>query len=69
MKRTGNDVVWSNDGQRAHCKWCGEPAIEVAIDDFQCLNDPDCIVAHEAEQLEAELERQKESLLRVMNNG
>lgn len=52
MIRTEKDVAWSVISQGYKCLRCGQPAIEVAPDDYQCINDPDCIIAMENERSE-----------------
>lgn len=54
MKRTDRDVTFTDYGYAKSCKWCGGDVIYVSeADAYECQNDPDCIVAHEAERLEA----------------
>lgn len=52
MIRTEQDVTWSVISQGHKCRWCGQPAIEVAPNDYQCLNDPECLIAKENEASE-----------------
>ena len=72
MKRTEKDVAWSVIAQGFKCLWCGQPAIAIGPDEFMCANDPKCTnaalaVKPEADRLEAEIEKNKNALLRTMN--
>lgn len=72
MKRGEKDVAWSTISHGWKCLFCAQPAIQVEPDHWQCVNDPECLaaaeeVAPQAAALEAEIEANKEKLLRTMN--
>lgn len=71
MKRTEKDVVWSDVAQGFRCLWCGQPAIEVSTEAYECFNDPECLeaaqeVAAEAAKLENEIAEQESNWLRTL---
>lgn len=53
-------------GYAKSCKWCGGDVIYVSErDHYECENDEDCIVTHEAELLEAHVKADEAKWLRT----